>query len=232
MNKIYIFGYTNQTKTIIKELPKQQYKIIIIESNIEYYQEAKADGDFDVIIMDITDDDKLSELLIEDDSQIVALMRDEHLNLFLILSLRNLYPKVTILAISNSIHTASKLKLAGATDVINLHDVSSFAINNILEKPVATKLLDSFLGVNNDISFKEYKITKNSLLNSQLVEEVNFEFYGLLLIGIIDLSISNRFIFVGEVITHTIKEGDIIACIGKNEDLDRFAIIINRGDLK
>jgi len=232
MTKIYMFGYAGQAKTIIKELPKSQYRIVIIESNKKYYKEAKSDGHLDVIMMDLTDDDKLSELLIEDNSQIVALMEDEHLNLFLILSLRDLYPKVTILAISNSIHTASKLKLAGATNVIDLHDVSSFAITNILEKPVATKLLDSFLGVNNDISFKEYKITKNSLLNSQLVEEVNFEFYGLLLIGIIDLSISNRFIFVGEGIIHTIKEGDIIACIGKNEDLDRFAIIINRGDLK
>jgi len=232
MNKIYIFGYDSQTKIIIDSLPQAYYKIIIIESSKKRYKEAKRDGNLNVIIMDITDDDKLSELLIEDDSQIVALMKDEHLNLFLILSLRNLYPNVTILAISNSIHTASKLKLAGATNVIDLHDVSSFAITNILEKPVATKLLDCFLGVTNDISFKEYEITKNSILNLKLIEDIDFESYGLLLMGIIDFSLSNKFIFVGEGIIHTIKEGDIIACIGKNEDLERFAIIINRGEQK
>jgi len=183
-------------------------------------------------LMDITDDDKLSELLIEDDSQIVALIEDEHLNLFLILSLRDLYPNVTILAISNSLHTASKLKLAGATNVIDLHDVSSFTISNILEKPVAIKLLDSFLGVNNEISFKEYQISKGSFLNTKLIEEVNFELYGLLLIGIIDFSVSDRFIFVGEGISHKINEGDIIVCIGKNKDLERFDLISNKGDGK
>lgn len=232
MNKIYMFGYASQAKTIIKELPKNEYRIVIIESNKKHYEEAKIDGNLDVIMMDVTDDDKLSELLIENDSQIVALMEDEHLNLFLILSLRDLYPNVTILAISNSLHTASKLKLAGATNVIDLHDVSSFAITNILEKPVATKLLDSFLGVNNDISFKEYQISKDSFLDKKLIEEVNFELYGLLLIGIIDFSVSDKFIFVGEGISHKINEGDIIACIGKNKDLERFDIILNKGEGK
>jgi Trk K+ transport system NAD-binding subunit len=232
MKKIYIFGYATQTKTIIKELPKNEYRIVIIESNKKHYKKAKADGNLDVILMDITDDDKLSELLIEDDSQIVALIEDEHLNLFLILSLRDLYPNVTILAISNSLHTASKLKLAGATNVIDLHDVSSFTITNILEKPVATKLFNSFLGVNNDISFKEYQISKGSFLNTKLIEEVNFELYGLLLIGIIDFSVSDRFIFVGEGISHKINEGDIIVCIGKNKDLERFDLISNKGDGK
>lgn len=226
MKRIYLFGYGKDAKLISKELPRDQYRVTIIEMNERRYEESRGDGNIDTILIDITDDEKLKSLMIEEGSKIVALMDDSHLNLFLTLSLRNLYPDIPILVIADSLHTARKFELAGATDVIDLYEVSSFSLQSILKKPVATKLLDAFLGVKNEISFREYTIGKGSKLDNQMVNDIIFEDYGVMLIGLIDLELHDRFIFVGEGIDHELNGGDTIACIGKNEDLDRFERVV------
>jgi len=226
LKRIYLFGYGKDAKLISKELPRDQYRVTIIEMNERRYEESKADGNIDSILIDITDDEKLQELMIEEGSKIVALMDDSHLNLFLTLSLRNLYPDIPILVIADSLHTARKFELAGATDVIDLYEVSSFSLQSILKKPVATKLLDAFLGVKNEISFREYTIGKGSKLDNQMVNDIIFEDYGVMLIGLIDLELHEKFTFVGEGIDHELNGGDTIACIGKNEDLDRFERVV------
>ena len=227
MKRIYLFGYGKDAKLISKELPRDQYRVTIITTDEGRYQESKADGNVDTLLMDITDDKNLQSLMIEEESKIVALLDDSHLNLFLTLSLRSLYPSIPILVIADSLHTSRKFKLAGATDVIDLYEVSSFTLQSILKKPVATKLLDGFLGVKNEISFGEYTIAPQSQLNNKMVNAINFEDYGVMLIGIIDLEITSKFIFVGEGIDHQLQSGDIIACMGKNEDLDRFERVVN-----
>lgn len=227
LKRIYLFGYGKDAKLISKELPRDQYRVTIITTDEGRYQESKADGNVDTLLMDITDDKNLQSLMIEEESKIVALLDDSHLNLFLTLSLRSLYPSIPILVIADSLHTSRKFKLAGATDVIDLYEVSSFTLQSILKKPVATKLLDGFLGVKNEISFGEYTIAPQSQLNNKMVNAINFEDYGVMLIGIIDLEITSKFIFVGEGIDHQLQSGDIIACMGKNEDLDRFERVVN-----
>ncbi|MBN2825920.1 MAG: NAD-binding protein [Campylobacterales bacterium] len=226
MKRIYLFGYGKDAKLISKGLPRDQYRVTIIEMDEAKYEESKSDGNADSVLMDITDDEKLKELMIEEGSKIVALLDDSHLNLFLTLSLRSLYPNMPILAIADSLHTARKFKLAGATDVIDLYEVSSFSLQSILKKPVATKLLDAFLGVKNEISFREYTIGKRSRLDSKNINDIVFEDHGVLLIGLIDLELHEKFIFVGEGIEHRLNSGDIIACIGKKDDLDRFERVV------
>lgn len=226
VKQIYLFGYGKDAKLISKELPKDEYRVTIIEMDEKKYEESKHDGNVDTILMDITDDSNLESLMIEEGSKIVALFDDSHLNLFVTLSLRNLYPTIPILVIADSVHTSRKFKLAGATDVIDLYEVSSFTLENILKKPVATRLLDAFLGVKTEISFREYHIIKESKFSNQRINSIKFEDYGVMLIGMIDLERDDQFIFVGEGIDHQLHEGDILACIGKNEDLDRFERVV------
>ncbi len=227
----FLFGYGRQGRSLAKGLRTDQFRLHIIESTPEYYEKAKNDKFLDVVLVDVTNDAELEALHIDDDSYIICVMEDEHLNVFLTLSLRALYPNATIVAISDSVYTTQKLKMAGANRIIDIYKVSANRIHNMLVRPVATKLLDSFISDDSKISFREMLIPEGSFLHGMMVEEVSFSEYGVLLVGMLDIELSNTFIFITSGIDHKLDSGDTIVCIGYNEDLDRFANVITRGEV-
>ncbi len=227
----FLFGYGNQGRSLAKSLRTDKFKLHIIESTPAYYEKAKSDKFLDVVLADITSDDQLEALHIDDDSYIICVMEDEHLNVFLTLSLRSLYPNATIVAISDSIYTTQKLKMAGANKIIDIYKVSAYRIHNMLVRPVATKLLDSFISDDSKISFREMLIPEGSFLDGKMIDEIDFSGYGILLVGMLDLELSNKFIFITSGIDHKLDSGDTIVCMGYNEDLEKFSILIQEEEI-
>ena len=227
----FLFGYGRQGRSLAKSLRTDHFRLHIIESTPEYYEKAKSDNFLDVVLVDVTSDAELEALHIDDDSYIVCVMEDEHLNVFLTLSLRSLYPNATIVAISDSIYTTQKLKMAGANKIIDIYKVSAYRIHNMLVRPVATKLLDSFISEDSKISFREMLIPEGSFLDGMMIDEIHFGEYGVLLVGMLDVELSNKFIFVTSGIDHKLDSGDTIVCMGYNEDLEKFSTLIQKGEI-
>ena len=227
----FLFGYGSQGRSLAQSLRSDHFKIHIIESEQRYYEKAKADKFLDVVLLDVTSDAELEALHIDEDSYIVCVMEDEHLNVFLTLSLRSLYPDTTIVAISDSVYTTQKLKMAGANRIIDIYKVSAYRIHNILARPVATKLLDSFISDESTISFREMLIPEGSFLHGKMIEEIHFGSYGILLVGMLDIELSNKFIFITAGIDHKLDSGDTIVCMGYDSDLDKFSDLIAQGEM-
>jgi len=224
--KVYLFGYGKQGRTVSEGLKKEGFEVVIVDTDDKNIEAAKAAGFSEVYLVDVTDDRQIESLHIAPDAIIVCVMEDEHLNVFLTLSLRALYKQATIYAISSSVHVTQKLKMAGASRVIDMYHVSANRIHNILTKPVATKLIDSFITSDSDISFREIVIPEGSWLDGKMADEVDFSAYGVLLIGLVDRELGEKFIFVTSGLKHKLDSGDIMVCMGYNEDLDRFESII------
>jgi voltage-gated potassium channel len=112
--------------------------------------------------------------------------------------------------------------MAGANEVIDIYQVSANRIHNIFEKPIATKLIENFISTDHEISFKEFTIPKNSFLHGAVINEVDFNKFGLIFTGMIDRELGDEFIFAATNINHKLDSGDIIICIGKDEDLAKF----------
>ena len=220
---ILLFGYGSHGKFIAKGLHEDGFRLKIIESNHDYYLQAKEDGFIEVEHMDMTNDRLLEVLDPERYEQLVCVMEDEHLNVFLTLSLRSLFKESYILAISDSIHTTKKLKMAGADKVVDLYEVSANKIYNILKRPVATKLLEGFVSGRDGVGFKEMLIPKNSFLEGITTDEIDFSPYGVLLIGMIDEELGHTFVFITAGINHELNHGDTIVCIGPEDKLNAFA---------
>jgi voltage-gated potassium channel len=229
---VYLFGYGKQGYTLAEELRVEGFDVIVIETEERYVNRAKEAGIEKVYHIDVTEDSQIEALQIEENATIVCVMEDEHLNVFLTLSLRALYPKSVIFAISSSIHVTQKLKMAGASRVIDLYHVSANRIHNILSKPVATKLLDSFITHDSDISIREITIPEGSFLHGKMAEEVDFSAYGVLLLGLVDIELGSKFIFITSGVEHKLDAGDILVCIGYNEDLDRFEQRIKQSEVE
>lgn len=226
INRAFIFGYGRHGRTIAQGLKKERFSIVILETDAKNLERSISDGFIDRRLIDVTSDSELEALKIQDDDWVICVMDDEHLNVFLALSVRSLYTHSTILSISDSIYTTKKLKKAGSDKVISLYEVSANRIHNILKRPNATKLLDGFIS-DGDIIFREFIIPKESILDGKMVHNINFGDHSVLLIGMIDNALSQSFLFATVGLEHQINAGDTIVCIGRGEDLDKFEKKIN-----
>ncbi len=229
--KILLFGYGNHGKYIAKGLVEDGFKVQVIENNENFYNNALDEGFTDACKIDVTKDELLMALNPESYKQLVCVMDDEHLNVFLTLSLRSLFKKSYILSISDSIHTTKKLQMAGANMVIDLYEVSANKIHNILNRPVATQLLEEFVVHKNDIGFRELIIPPKSFLSGLMTDDIDLSEYGVLLVGLIDEERGHHFEFITTGINHKLDSGDTLVCIGKEEMLNNFVDLINKKEI-
>lgn len=194
--KAFMFGYSVERLFLAKELGYKSMGFSIVVNDEKSYNRAIADGYSNVKLLDITDDRALEELPINDNDYLICVMADHYLNVFLTISLHYLFPKAVIVALSDSPHTTQKLKMAGASKIIDLYQVSANRIHNILNKPLATKLVERLLNTDEDFSFKEMEIPKGSSLDGVMVDDFDFSKHGIILVGMIDKRLSNQFIFI------------------------------------
>ena len=225
-NKIVIFGYGNHGKFIAKGLASDGFDITLVVADKKFYEDAQNDGYEKLFLVDVTKDSDLKKLELDSFTQLVCVMDDEHLNVFLTLSLRSLYKESYILSISDSLNVTKKLKMAGADKVIDLYEVSANKIYNILDRPIATKLLEDFVNNKDGITFKEMLIPEHSFLDGMMAEDVDFSSYDVLLVGMIDEELSHAFVFVTAGIAHKLDTGDTIVCLGTREKLETFEKLI------
>ncbi len=222
MRNAFIFGYGKHGKYLAHGLGAEGFAVKIVTADARYRDEALEDGCTHVRTIDVTKDSELEALGIKEDDIIVAVMEDEHLNVFVTLSLRALYTDVTIVAISTSIHMTQKLRMAGASQVIDLYEVSANRVHNLLHKPIATKLLDSLIGKESELVLRELEVPSGSFVDGVLAAEIDFASEEVMLLGMVDKELGDKFIFVTRGVKHKIDAGDILICIGKKEALDHF----------
>ncbi len=56
-----------------------------------------------------------------------------------------------------------------------------------------------------------------------MVDDFDFSRHNILLVGMIDRRLSNQFLFITSGLEHRLDRGDMMVCIGHNEDLDRIS---------
>ena len=231
MNKrVFIFGYGKHGKSIASDLRNEGFRLTIIESSKKNHKASKLDGFTDTMYFDVTKDANLEALIAEPGDRMICVMDDEHLNVFLTLSLRPLFPECSILAISGSIYASQKLQMAGADRVIDLYEVSANRIHNLLKRPVSTKFLDKIISDRNGINFREIIIPEGSFVDGMMADDVNFHACKVLLIGLVDMEHGVHFEFITSGDDHRLDSGDRIVCIGMDRDLDNFEKMIKNSE--
>ena len=224
----FIFGYSTHSSFVANELKRSNFIISIVVEDNESYKKAISDGYINVYTLNITDDDELKKLNIQEETYLICMMEDNHLNIFLTLSLHDLFPSSPIISFANSLHATQKLKMAGATIVVDTYKVSANRIHNIIQKPVATKLIDNLISTQSSLSIREIEIPQNSFLDKIMLDNFDFNRHKLILLGMIDRRLSSKFIFITTGLEHRLDIGDIMVCIGYNDDLNRFEEYIKR----
>lgn len=218
--KIVLFGFDDYGEKIAKVIEKKDIKVVVFNSEEE--QRAK-DKLYDVIkFIDINDDELKS---LDEFDLTIAALRDEDKNLFLCLSLKELFPKRKLIAKVSEKGNEYKYRLAGVDKIINPYEVSANRIMTILQKPLTLKIIEEIIFQDNTLSFAEIEIPKNSFLDGKYIREVDKEIsknYNILIIAIVDKEMGENVQFVTKGLNHKLDEGDILVVVGDIFDIEQF----------
>ena len=222
LKNVIIFGYGKFGNSIAKSIKNEENtNVLVVVNSDKEYELAVVEG-IDVRKFNVESDTSIEKLNIEQDTNLICAMDNNHENLFLALTLRGIYKENYIMAISDSIHLTDKFKMAGVNKVIDIYTISGNMIKNILKIPIATKFLQGFMNRSHEYKFREITIKDDSKLNGVMLDSINFNSYNIVFVGMIDKEMGNQFIFSTVGHNHKVDVGDILVCIGKDEDVDRF----------
>jgi voltage-gated potassium channel len=231
VKNILLFGYGNFGRHLYKHLSLAKHNIRVFSTNDTFIEDAKEEG---VIVEKINmkkNEDFLSLGVNQEEDLLYCAMNHTANNLFLVLTLRTLFPKATIIAISNSSENMRKLQYAGANSVIDLYEATSRRVVNILTKPAVTRALDEIVYKQNDLSMAEIRLDENSFLDGKYISEISFKKMGVILVAIIDKELGYELIFTDHRINHKLDAGDILVVVSQKENLERFKEMINKKEV-
>jgi voltage-gated potassium channel len=227
--KILIFSFSKMAIQIAKILSKKKYKIVIIEQNKKLIKQAKSYG-YEVEDINAMNDANFIKIGIKDDNikAFFCVSDDKNINLFVTLSVRNLNKNIKIISVSSSVMDNKTMLLAGANKIINPYEIGALRIFRLLHKPYILNILDSILFSNSDINVEEITIKKGTILDGAFVKNLNIiDKENIIILGIQDKELSDKFTFFSTGINHKIDADDTLVVLGKSNDLEKFRNEIN-----
>jgi len=227
---ILIFGYSKLAAQLAYRLKKDKKEFIIIEPDKSCMEFVKKDMyTSNIYDYECYDDMELISIGIQNNIKTLFCMHNNfNQNLFVTLSARNLNKNLQIISYCNNNNESKKLKLAGANTTINPYETAGLKIFRQIHKPMAVKILDDILFKNTPLDIQEILISETCNLNGKTLDNIDvFENNNLILLGIQDKEISNKFIFSSRGINHKIDEDDIIVVLGYKEDISKFKKEVN-----
>jgi len=221
-DKILLFGYGRYGEQIAKQLRNSNYELYIAEYDKKNLKHASMDGFEHILVVDIENDEELTNILLDNGfKKIFCAFDNEEENIYLTITFKAIFHKVEIISICESKESERKLKLAGADKVIDTMEAAANRIFFILEKPAVTEAIDNILQ-DPTITFSEIEIPENSFLDGINIDNADIKKFNIIVIGIVDKELGNRFTFITKGIRHKLDAGDILVVIGKKEDIKKF----------
>ncbi len=223
-NRIIIYSFNDISKQIALILKERGYDVLIIEDD-ESKKDKIIEFGFTPMIMSLMEDENLERLSLDDESlkAFFILSENKNNNLFITLSVRSYNKTIKVISLSSDIDNNKPLLLAGANKILNPYEISAFRIFRLLRKPYILDLLDNILFSKADISIEEITVKKDSVFDGILLSELNKIKKGnIIILGIQDKELSEKFIFFSAGINHKIDKGDTLVLLGRPEELLKF----------
>jgi len=227
-NTIVVYSFSKLAIQISNTLQKKGYNIIIIEEDVSLVEKAKSLG-YEVKQLSLLDDKNILSLNMQNNIKaFFCVSNSKNINLFVTLSVRNIHPNLKIISVSFASEDNKTMLLAGANKIINPYEIGALRIFRLLHKPYILEILDNILFSESNIEVSEITIQKNTLFDgiylrdTQIIDEHN-----LILLGIQDKEIQDKFIFYSNGINHKVDHGDTIVLLGKKEDLNNFTTFLH-----
>lgn len=221
--EIILFGYGKFGRAMYAQLKSDGFSITVASMLEDNRREALRNGITDIRTFNPKRNASIFELGIDPDRHLLYCTMDHTANnLFLVLTLRELYHDATIIAISNSEENTRKLRFAGADTIINIYDSSSEHIINALTRPAVHEALHTVMYTKNDLKIAEIELEEATPLEQVRVGNIDFRSLGVILIAVIDREMGDDLIYLSKGIDHKLDAGDTLVLIGTTDAIERF----------
>lgn len=168
-NHYIVCGYGRMGRIICRELKEKDIKFIVIEKKLESYHENE-----EVLIIegDATRDEILKKVGIEKAKGLISVLPTDAENLFVVLSARELNPKLTIVARAGEEGSEQKLLRAGANKVVSPYHIGGLRIAHTVLKPAVVDFIEFATKSGNiDLQMEEITIQEGSKLAGLTLDE-------------------------------------------------------------
>lgn len=140
-NHIIVCGYGRVGQQIVKDLKIYRKKFVVIEKN-EHAIGIMENNQIEFVQGDATIDDVLEKAGIKNASSLILALPKDTDNLFVVLSARELNPKLKIISRASGHESLRKLKIAGATNVIMPDTVGGSHMASLVVNPDLMEFMD------------------------------------------------------------------------------------------
>ncbi|TXC81635.1 potassium channel family protein [Luteibaculum oceani] len=117
-NHIIVCGYGRVGRQVVTELKQNKERFVVVETKQEIFNLNDVRGGIIPVYGDATKDEILKEAGIEKAKAVITTLPNDADNLYVVLSARELNPKVKIIARASRFPSVKKMRVAGASNVI------------------------------------------------------------------------------------------------------------------
>lgn len=221
-----ICGCGKTGKYTVKELVKYTTSFLVIEKSPKRVEELMEEG-VNAMLGDATEDEVLKKAGIDRAKGLVTLLRNDSDGVFVVLSARQLNPKLHIISRVFDEGAYKKYILAGANQTISPDEIGGHRIASTIVRPTVISFLDTLTHAG-DMTFdlEDIIIRENSSLcdlelkNSKIPEKT-----GLIVIAI--KKKQDRDILYNPKSNTILQEGDTMIVLGMEENIKKLRLLAN-----
>jgi voltage-gated potassium channel len=227
-NHAIICGYGRIGQILAQQLHEAKQSLVIIDNSPDRLESAEEAG-FLVYLGNAAEEEVLQAVRIDRAKVLATVLPDDAMNVFITLTARGLNRKLMILARGEKPSTETKLRLAGATQVVLPAAISAAQMGNLITHPTAFELLRQDGGHNilndllsqMDLQFHEVTVSDDSGAIGATIGELEVRGHGNFIIVALRQS-------SGDVITHpsndwTLAKGDRLLVMGHQDDFPQLS---------
>lgn len=145
-NHVIVCGYGRNGKQACEQLASGKVSFVVVESNPNVLEHLKEHGPALFIEGNATEDQVLENAGIREAKGLIAALPDDAANVFIVLTARELNPNLKIISRASSDAAESKLKRAGANNVIMPDRIGGTHMAALITKPDVLEFLDFITG--------------------------------------------------------------------------------------
>ncbi|MEM9932667.1 MAG: potassium channel protein [Bacteroidota bacterium] len=221
---IIICGLGRNGREAANELLRQKQPFVVIESEeevIEDFNLHHEGAELLAVIGDATDDDTLERANIHDAKGLVSSLSSDAENVYITLTAREMNPRLHIVARAASTNTISKLRRAGANEVIVPNLIGGQKMVNLITRPALMEFVDMVTGVGSpELHLEEISCEHHLKLLGKTLSQLQIRSKtGVLVLG---YKHGGEHVEINPPAHRPIEENDRLFVLGNEAQLDDF----------
>lgn len=226
-NHVIVCGYGRNGQAACEMLQKHQLTFVVLESKSEM-QETSA-GKFPTYFLheDATNDESLLDAGIMEARGLITTLPNDADNVFVTLTAKGLNPNLTIISRASNSSSFTKLKRAGATNVIMPDKIGGAHMATLIVRPDVNEFVDILSGqAGADVQLEEfsYDILKKHLVGTTIADLNIRKLSGANVIG---LKLKDGSYVVNPNINRVLEEDQKLIILGNSSQMETLKNIIH-----